>query len=129
MDYSIFIVVGLVCIAIGIFIGVKYLQRKGIISKEDVLIIARYFDLGLNIIKELKLEKEDKILFIGNLVNDSIEYVIAVFDNEEDINNLAEEAYMFVVDKCIAFNIELNENRINIIKTLINIGLKKALNV
>jgi len=127
MDYSIFIIIGILGIAIGIVIGTKYLQRKGVITKEDVLIVAKCFDLGLSIIKELKLEKEDKILLIGNIVNDGIEYVIAVFDNTEDIDKLAEEVYDFVVDKCITFNIELNENRINIIKALIEVGLDKVL--
>lgn len=127
MDYSIFIIIGILGIAIGIVIGIKYLQRKGIITKEDVLTVARVFDLTLNIVKELKLEKEDKIRLIGDIVNDGIQYVLAVFDNNEDIDKLAEEVYDFVVDKCITFNIELNENRINIIKALIEVGLDKVL--
>lgn len=127
MDYSIFIIIGILGIAIGIVIGIKYLQRKGIITKEDVLTVARVFDLTLNIVKELKLEKEDKIRLIGDIVNDGIQYVLAVFDNNEDIDKLAEEVYDFVVDKCITFNIELNENRINIIKVLIEVGLDKVL--
>lgn len=127
MDYSIFIIIGILGIAIGIVIGIKYLQRKGIITKEDVLTVARVFDLTFNIVKELKLEKEDKIRLIGDIVNDGIQYVLAVFDNNEDIDKLAEEVYDFVVDKCITFNIELNENRINIIKVLIEVGLDKAL--
>lgn len=127
MDYSIFIIIGILGIAIGIVIGTKYLQRKGIITKEDVLTVARVFGLTLNIVKELKLEKEDKIRLIGDIVNDGIQYVLAVFDNNEDIDKLAEEVYDFVVDKCITFNIELNENRINIIKALIEVGLDKVL--
>lgn len=127
MDYSIFIIIGILGIAIGTVIGIKYLQRKGIITKEDVLTVARVFDLTFNIVKELKLEKEDKIRLIGDIVNDGIQYVLAVFDNNEDIDKLAEEVYDFVVDKCITFNIELNENRINIIKVLIEVGLDKAL--
>lgn len=128
MSYEIFIIIGLVCISIGIFIGTKILQRKGIISKEDVLLIAKFFDLGLDIIKELKLEKEGKILLIGDIVNDGIQYVIAVFDNK-DFDELVSETYNFVVEKCEQFNIELNENRINIIDTLIHVGLQNALDV
>lgn len=127
MDYSIFIIIGILGIAIGIVIGTKYLQRKDIIAKEDVLTVARVFGLTLNVVKELKLEKEDKIRLIGDIVNDGIQYVLAVFDNNEDIDKLAEEVYDFVVDKCITFNIELNENRINIIKALIEVGLDKVL--
>lgn len=127
MDYSIFIIIGILGIAIGIVIGTKYLQRKGIVTKEDVLTVARVFGLTLNIVKELKLEKEDKIRLIGDIVNDGIQYVLAVFDNNEDIDKLADEVYDFVVDKCITFNIELNENRINIIKALIEVGLDKVL--
>lgn len=127
MDYSIFIIIGILGIAIGIVIGTKYLQRKGIITKEDVLTVARVFGLTLNIVKELKLEKEDKIRLIGDIVNDGIQYVLAVFDNNEDIDKLAEEVYDYVVDKCITFNIKLNENRINIIKALIEVGLDKVL--
>jgi len=92
-----------------------------------ILTVARVFGLTLNIVKELKLEKEDKIRLIGDIVNDGIQYALAVFDNKEDIDKLAEEVYDFVVDKCITFNIELNENRINIIKALIEVGLDKVL--
>lgn len=123
MDYSIFIIIGILGIAIGIVIGIKYLQRKGIITKEDVLTVARVFDLTLNIVKELKLEKEDKIRLIGDIVNDGIQYVLAVFDNNEDIDKLAEEVYDFVVDKCITFGIELTDNRKDILRQLIIAGL------
>lgn len=125
MSYEIFVIIGLVCFAIGVLIGVKLLKRKGIITKEDVLIIAKAFDLGLNIVKELRLENEQRIREIGDIVYDAIQYVIAVFD-DKDFDELYGIALDTIVEKCAEFGIELNDNRFNIIDTLLEFGLKKV---
>jgi len=52
--------------------------------------------LSLKIIDELNLKDEDKILDIGKVVYDSIEFAISV-SNEEDSEKLVDLAYQHSV--------------------------------
>ena len=114
----------IVSVAIGLAIGTRILKNKGIIKDEDLLIIAKAFDLSLKIIAELNLSKEKQILKIGNIVYDAIEYVISISNNPSEMQELA---YQFIFEKCKEFGIELTENRIQIITTLLTIGLSNKI--
>ena len=120
MDYTIFIIIGMAAFVVGLSIGAKFLNTKGIISNEQLLFVAKTFDLTMKIIDELNLKKEKQILAIADIVNDSIEYVIAINENPETI---VDRAYEYAVDKCITFGIELTDNRKDILRQLIVAGL------
>lgn len=120
MDYTVFYVIGVALFVVGLTIGAKLLNTRGIITNEQLLFVAKTFDLTLKIIDELNLEKEKQLLTIANIVQDSIEYVIAINENP---NNMVEEAYNYAVDKCIVLGIELTDNRREILLQLITAGL------
>lgn len=82
--------------------------------------------MSLKIIDELNLKDEDKILDIGKVVYDSIEFAISV-SNEEDSEKLVDLAYQYFIDKSTTFNIELTENRKELARQLITIGIKNRL--
>jgi len=120
MDYTVFYVIGVALFVVGLTIGAKFLNTRGIITNEQLLFVAKTFDLTLKIIDELNLKKEKQLLTIANIVQDSIEYVIAINENP---NNMVEEAYKYAVDKCIVLGIELTDNRREILLQLITAGL------
>lgn len=120
MDYTVFYVIGVALFVVGLTIGAKLLNTRGIITNEQLLFVAKAFDLTLKIIDELNLKKEKQLLTIANIAQDSIEYVIAINENP---NNMVEEAYNYAVDKCIVLGIELTDNRREILLQLITAGL------
>ena len=123
MNEFVYIII-LVSVAIGLAIGTKILKKKGIITNEDLLVVAKAFDLSLKVVAELNLNKEKEILLIGNIVYDGIEFVIATYENPTEMQKIA---YQFIEEKCIEFNIELTENRKQIIISLLAIGLNNKL--
>ena len=124
MDYTIFYVLGIVAFAVGLAIGTKFLNTKGIISNEQLLFVAKIFDLTIKIVDELNLKNEKQIMTIANIVYDSIEYIIAI--NEEP-DKMVENAYAYAVDKCMLFGIELTGNRQAILLQLITMGLNNKI--
>lgn len=118
MDTSIFYVILSVGIAFGLTWLISYFRKKKIFEKEDLLTAIKILDLNLRIVGELNLQKEDKIKSISEIVIDSLEFAISYYDNPEDI---IQNAYNYALDVCLAFNIEMTEQRENILWELINI--------
>ncbi len=118
MDTSIFYVILSVGIAFGLTWLISYFRKKKIFEKEDLLTAIKILDLNLRIVGELNLQKEDKIKSISEIVIDSLEFAISYYDNPEDI---IQNAYNYALDVCLAFNIEMTEQRENILWELINV--------
>lgn len=118
MNTSIFYVILAVGIAFGITWLVSYLRRKNLLKQEDLLFAAKVLDLSVKIINELELQREEEIKRISLVVQDSLEYAISIFNSEIDV---IENAYEYALDLCLALDIELTDNRKEIIRELITI--------
>jgi len=122
MDTTILNVLLSAGIAFGVPYLVSYLRRKNLVNKEDLMFAIKALDLSLKVVSEMRLDKEKEIKTISQIVIDSLEFGILFYNTKEDvIDNAIEYAY----ELCIAMNIELTDNRKEIIKELINITFNK----
>ncbi|NMA70021.1 MAG: hypothetical protein GX958_11485 [Desulfitobacterium sp.] len=118
MDATILYVLLSVGIAFVVAYLVSYLRRKELLKQEDLMFAIQALDLSLKIVSEMRLDKEDKIKQISQIVIDSLEFGISLYNTEEDVKaNALEYAY----ELCNTFDIELTDNRKEIIKELIEI--------
>lgn len=118
MDATILYIILAIGIAFGVAYLVSYLRRKNLLKQEDLLFAIRALDLSLKIVSEMRLDKEDKIKQISQIVIDSLEFGISLYNTEEDVKaNAVEYAY----ELCNTFDIELTDNRKEIIRELIEI--------
>lgn len=124
MDYSILYLIGMIVFVVALGVFTRKLAFKQIITNEQLLFVAKAFDLTINLIDELNLKNEKKILEIADVVNDSIEFAIAI---NTDPTTMETEAYKHAIELANVFELELTENRINIMTSLINIGLNNKL--
>jgi len=124
MDYTVLYVIGTAIFVVLFSIVIKILIDKKILTKEVVSFVVKTFNLTSKVVDELNLKKEKQILMIADIVNDSIEYILAIMDNP---NSMVDEAYNYAVDKCLAFGIELTDNRKDILRQLIVAGLNLKL--
>lgn len=120
MDFTILYIISAIIGVLVFTYLIAFMRKKGVIKTEDLLFVAKLFNLSMLIIDELNLQKEDQIKQIGKIVYDSIAYAITLSDNQV---NLHEECYKYVVELCIEFGIEITKQREQIIKNLITIGL------
>lgn len=123
MDYSILIVLGVLLGVILTTMGIKYAQRKGIFTNEDLLKVIKTFDLSMAFIKELKLNKEPEILQIADIVNDALEMALAL-GKTKDINETEKIVIEKIRETCGRFSIVLTSDREMLINELVKIGLK-----
>ena len=118
MDTSILYAILAIGIAFGVAYLVSYLRRKNLLKQEDLLFAIRALDLSLKIVSEMRLDKESQIKKISQIVIDSLEFGVSLYNTEEDVK---ENALEYAYELCNSFNIELTENRKDIIKELIEI--------
>ena len=98
---------------------VSYLLTKKIaVNKNELAIVQQIFNLSTNLVDELNLKNEDKILQISQIIDSGITFAI-VLDDE----NQKEIVKKYTYEQCELFGIELTENRKQIIEQLIDIGL------
>lgn len=98
---------------------VSYLLTKKItVNKNELAIVQQIFNLSANIIDELNLKNENKILQISQIIDSGITFAI-VLDDE----NQKEMVKRYTVEQCKLFGIELTPQREEIINSLIDIGL------
>ena len=117
MDYTVFYVIGFAMFSVGLVFLTSYLRRNNLIKSADLVFAISVLNLTVEVISELKLEKEKEVRSIAEIVVDSLQFA-SVTENltrEETISM----AYDHAVDLCLSFNIELNERRKNIIMQLL----------
>lgn len=118
MDTSILYVILAIGIAFGVAYLVSYLRRKNLLKKEDLMFAIKTLGLSLKVVSEMKLDKESQIKKISQIVIDSLEFGISLYNTEEDVKaNAVEYAY----ELCNTFDIELTDNRKEVIRELIEI--------
>lgn len=118
MDYTIFYVIITVVVAFGIAYLISYLRRRELVDKEDLIFASNILGLSMRIIEELRLQHEKEIRRLSLIIQDSLEFAISLYDNEQDV---LQNAYEYAIDLCLAFEIEITENREEIIRELIYI--------
>ena len=118
MDTSILYVILAIGIAFGVAYLVSYLRRKNLLKQQDLVFAVKALDLSLKVVSEMRLDKESQIKKISQIVIDSLEFGISLYNTEEDVK---ENALEYAYELCNSFNIELTENRKDSIKKLIEI--------
>lgn len=119
MDYTVLYMILAAGVAFGIAYVVSYLRKKDLVGKENLLFAIKILDLSMKVVNELSLEKEEFIADIAIIVRDSLEYAISLYNDEQRI---LENAYDYAIDLCLALEIELTDNRKDIIRELVHIA-------
>lgn len=119
MDYTVLYMILAAGVAFGIAYVVSYLRKKDLVGKENLLFAIKILDLSMKVVNELNLEKEEFIADIAIIVRDSLEYAISLYNDEQRI---LENAYDYAIDLCLALEIELTDNRKDIIRELVHIA-------
>lgn len=115
MDYS--LIYGI--IIAGLMAVVSYLLTKKItVSKNELQIVQQIFNLSANLIDELNLKNENKILQISQIIDSGITFAVVLTDE-----NQKEMVKKYTYEQCALFGIELTESRKQLIEQLIDIGL------
>lgn len=118
MDTTILYVILATSIAFGVAYLVSYLRRKNLVNKEDLKFATKALDLTIAIVDELNLKHEKEVKQISQIVIDSLEFGISLYNTEEDVkDNALEYAY----DLCLSMNIGLTDERKEIMRELIEI--------
>lgn len=121
MDYTVFWIISIIASVIGLVYLVSYLRKKNYVAKEDLIFVSELLNLSLKIIDELNLEKEKQIKKISQIVVDAINFSIGLYDDETELVN---KSYEYAIELCKQTGIEITENRKEIIRELIIIGLQ-----
>jgi len=126
-DFTILYAIGLIIVALGIPIGIAYLRKKDIIKVDvdDILLVVTMFNLSLEIIDELNLKQETQIKTIGNILSMTMNYIAETYNDNANMQLLAENYAFGLADK---LGLILTEERQQIIKKLIDIGLQTKFN-
>ena len=113
-------------VVVGINIIVYFVVKKLIITKEQIATIRELFGLSVAVIDELNLKQEKEIMQISSIVTNALDLAFVLNDNKDDI---IENAYNYAINTMKKLNLELNENREKIVRTLIEIGIHTILNI
>jgi len=124
IDTSMIYIICFVLLSISLIFGITYLKKNNKIDENTLEIVASTLGLSVLIISQLNLQNEDKdkILKIGAIVVDSVNYAknILQADNNEDLTNIA-IAYACKLSE--DQGIELNDSRILIIENLVKLSV------
>ena len=118
MDTSILYVFLAIGIAFGLTWLISYMRRKELLKQEDLMFAIKALGLSLKVVSEMRLDKEKEIKIISQIVIDSLEFGVSLYDTEEDVKD---NAIKYAYELCNSFEIELTDNRKEIIKELIEI--------
>jgi Tfp pilus assembly protein PilE len=121
VDMTIIYVIGIVVVVVGMVFGIAYLRKNNYVKESDLIFVSSILGIGIEILEEMGLKNEKELLKIANIVQDSIHFAISMFDSQEDIYDGA-CAYAFRL--CEQAGIPMNDNRINIVKQLVKLGLE-----
>lgn len=113
-------------IVVGVNVLVYFVVKKMTISKQQISTIKELFGLSIAVIDELNLKQEEEIMRISNICYNALDLAYVISDNRNDI---IENAYNYAINTMEKLNLETNENRQRIVRTLIEIGVDTILNL
>lgn len=99
------------------------LRTKKVITSEELHNIKNLFNISTNIVKELKLAKDERITQISEIVLSSLEFACNVYD-EADEQKVIDMALKKSFKTCSEFKIPLNDQRKALIEQLVKLGLE-----
>ena len=128
IDTSMIYILAFTILAIFLAFGITYLKKNNKIDNSTLEIVASTLNLSVSIISELNLNNEKKIVVIGNIVVDSVNYArdILKVENNEDLANIA---IAYACKLCEDQGIELTELRTNIITNLVKLSVNNVSNL
>lgn len=118
MDYTFLYVLIAIGLTVGLTYLISYLRRENVVDVNDLRLSMEMLNIGMKIVSELRLDKEEEIFRISSIVLQSLEYSISLFDSEEII---IENAIEYAHELCEIMSIELTESRKEIIRDLITL--------
>ena len=110
----------------GVNIIIYFVVKKITITKEQITTIRELFGLSVAIIDELNLKQEKEIMRISGIVTNALDLAYVLNDNKDDI---IKNAYNYTINTMEKLNLEVNENREKIVRTLIELGVHTILNI
>lgn len=110
----------------GVNIIIYFVVKKITITKEQIATIRELFGLSVAIIDELNLKQEKEIMRISGIVTNALDLAYVLNDNKDDI---IKNAYNYTINTMEKLNLEVNENREKIVRTLIELGVHTILNI
>lgn len=126
MDYTILIIIGILAGLMGLALGIGWLRRKGYIIPEDLYLVMKAFDLTIQVVDELNLDKEEEIKKVADLVSLSLHYAYEVVDSENQ-----EPDYIFTIAKnyldkfAEELGLEMTSSRREIVEGLLMVAIEK----
>jgi hypothetical protein len=121
IDMNIVYTIGIIVAVLGMVFGIAYLRKNKYVSKEDLQFVSTVLGIGIEILDEMNLSKEKELLKISSIVQDSLNFAVGMFD---DTHNIYIQACNYAFKLCEQADIELTDNRRDIIQQLIRIGLE-----
>lgn len=110
----------------GVNIIIYFVVKKITITKEQIATIRELFGLSVAVIDELNLKQEKEIMRISGIVTNALDLAYVLNNNRDDI---IKNAYNYAINTMEKLNLEVNENREKIVRTLIEIGVHTILNI
>lgn len=127
MDFTIFTQIGiaiLILVATAIF---YFLTKNKYLSKKTLNQIDLCFDFTYSLAKQINLVKQPYAKEMLEITNDTLNYFKKVDDIEAD--ELKREALIVALEVCKKRNLDVDEERKEILKAIINVGIEQIIKI
>jgi hypothetical protein len=125
MNTNILVYILISIFALGLIILPFYLKRKGVIKETDIAKMLPKIIVGsglfFELVNSLDLTQEPQIKKISKVIDETLKYI------EVNITNgVTDEQVLDYVDAmCTQFNVALDEQKLNIVKRLLEVGVNE----
>jgi hypothetical protein len=123
MDNTIFILLGVLAVSIGLPFAVRWAREKYGVSEQDLKTASDILNISIMILEELDFEKSDDVVGFATVVRISIEFA-SEFEGEDDKEEMKLIAYDHAITQLENLKVEATDRRKQIIKMMIDTTLK-----
>jgi len=123
MDSTIFILLGVLAVSIGLPFAVRWARETYGVSEQDLKTASDILNISIMILEELDFEKGDDVIGFATLVRISIEFA-SEFEGEDDKEQMKLIAYDHAITQLENLKIEVTERRMQIIRMMIDATLR-----
>jgi len=125
-NYEILYLIGFIVLALGVVVGVVLLMKKFNISPKQLtegIDISKTISIIIKITaKELNFVNDESVDEIANIVIDSLDYIRTIA-NDATKEEKVQAGIQYVEELCLSFEIEMNEDRMFVATTLLQLGI------